>query len=187
MPARAKVPKATTGKSDSSPSLTTSMDKVIDRLDKVFDRLDRFQSELDGLKTEVVQQGKSVPQIVPQLEVAAEQPRTPSLRGVEMALGEDGMVSGTKQLITNPRSERVAASRWPDGTKVRIHPDSELAQLLRRPLGKRDVGFDISNKGTVVGYHIYSEERGNKYRVQFPGLTKARGDGFYEDELVRIA
>ncbi len=139
--------------------------------------------DMAAVKSDLAATKVSTPKIVPQIEM--QQPQTPNLVGKQMAIGE--MVGSSRQLTTDVQGNRVRVDRLPEGTKVKLLPESEVAQTVSRPGGKRKKVWNIETVGQIVGFHYYSDTRNEcKYRVRFPGLTPARGDGFYESELVPV-
>ncbi len=112
---------------------------------------------------------------------------------VEMAQGEDGMFAGLKNIGdenggtlrqkvvgTDGLPRPVRGNILPAGTRVRLTPESETAQALARK-GRQNIERLV---GTVITLHFVNDNDEPKYRVRFPGLTDARGDGFYAHELV---
>lgn len=74
---------------------------------------------------------------------------------------------------------------YPKGTIVKFNPTSEIYGLLRSAFEKRKGRFDpATGEGVVIDTHFINRDFRWKLRVQFVGLTKERGDGFWEDELI---
>ena len=139
-------------------------------------QLGGLSQRLDAMEKKVTEQGAAIPRIIPRIELSKPDV-TSGLKGP----GE--MAAAQQQLPTNPQGHLVRYTPWPEGTLVKLNPSSEAAQTIQgQERGKK---FNIQTVGEVVGFHYYSESRGEgKYRVRFTGLTRPRGDGFYESDLL---
>ena len=117
--------------------------------------------------------------IIPQMVEMNDDPKGAMFAGLVQPGDEVGgtlrqKVIGTDGLPRTPHG-RVLAK----GTRVRLTEASETARVLRSK--DQDPSRLV---GQIVDLHYINDADEVKYRVRFPGLTTARGDGFYAHELV---
>ena len=98
--------------------------------------------------------------------------------GLQVVGDETGGTLRQKVVGPDGLPRKFKAGIWPNGTKVKLSPDSQVFKLLS---DKRDATRFV---GTIVGLHFVNDNDVPKYRVHFPGLTTKRGDGFYATELI---
>ncbi len=146
-------------------------------------KVDGVMERVGTLETKAVTQATSIPQFVPMQHEDAPTYKT----AISELKGAGDAVSGGRQMVVGvdgfPRPQELR--RWPDGTIVRLAPDSVTANAIRawRESGHRAPDPDTL-QGTVVGFHFVGSQGDPKYKVRFRGLTPAYGDGFYASELI---
>ncbi len=159
----------------------TVMGRILDMLQDVKSNVTGLADRMEALEGKVKEQGQAIPKFQPMAKDDVSQPKaaTKDLQtvgqqkfdGKQLPVGSDGL--------------RIVGYRpiFHDGDRVRMNPDSEMAQTLSRN-GKDPTKF----VGTVQGLHFYSEKRGEmKFRVHFPGETRGtRGDGYWESDLLPL-
>ncbi len=146
-------------------------------------KLEGISERVETLETKATAQAASTPKFVPM-----QHEETPSYKtAISELRGAGDTVRGGRQAVVGvdgfpqPQSLR----QWPDGTTVRLAPDSPTANAIRtwRSSGHRAPDPETL-QGTVVGFHFIGSQGDPKYKVRFPGLTPAYGDGFYASELI---
>lgn len=157
-----------------------TQDPVLAAITKLAAKIEDFTGRLDNLETKVAHQAQAVPRFQPMAREGVNAPKA-DLSG----LTRIGQQIDRTQTIPQVADGFIAQGYRPafqQDQVVRIRRDSELGQRLLAYAGKRK--FDLATEGVIVGFHIISAHNGQaKYRVRFSGLTKARGDGFWESEL----
>ncbi len=145
-------------------------------LGDVLAAIQRLSGRMDDIEDRVAEQGRAIPRMVPIASGDISKPR-PNLAELQR---EGQMADGGRTLPTTPSRAGILLVHqlFEAGDYVRIRPDSERAQRMAAS------GRETSNLvGQVLALH-YIDKRGvPKYRIRFPGITQARGDGFREDEI----
>lgn len=141
-----------------------------------------LSDRLTRMETKVAAVEQATPRIIPRIDRPDnDQGQVPTLVGVAMEIGEprNGVI---RQATVDTTGARVMGyQRWIDGTKVKLNTNKVSLDLAKA------ANFDPETIGEVITFHFYSETKGEgKYRVRFPGLTDARGDGFYESDLITV-
>ncbi len=153
--------------------MRASLGDVLAAVKAVADSVATIQNRLEAVEEQVQEQRDAAPQMVPMRSVEDSVFAGLAKVGDETAGTLRQMVVGTDGL---PRAIRGAI--WPKGTRVRLLVNERVAERLRRR--QRDPENLI---GTIVGFHFVNDKDEPKYRVNIPGLTTPRGDGFYAHEL----
>ncbi len=162
---------------------TSLLEKILVSMTDLTGKVDNIAERVGTLETKTAAQAAAIPQFVPMHEEEAPTYKT----AISQLEGVGDEVSGGRQAVVGtdglPRPRQLR--RLVEGTKVRLAPNSPTASTIRnwREAGHRAPDPD-KIIGTVVGFHFVSTNGEAKYRVRFPGLTTARGDGFYASELV---
>ena len=159
--------------------IAASPDPVLSALQALVARVEDFTGRLDAIEKKVAAHAQAVPRYRPmQHEGIVNKPDLTLLK----KKGDSVSRSQTLPHDSEGNTVQHYAPRFQEDQWVRIKADSEVGRLLAAP--KKGRAFDLSTEGTVLGLHFISAHDGRaKYRVHFPGLTRPRGDGFWEDEL----
>lgn len=155
-------------------------DPVLAAITALAAKVEDFTGRLDNLENKVTHQARAVPRFQPMAHEGVNSPKA-DLSGLT-AIGQQVGRTQTIPQVADGFAVKDYQPRFQQEQLVRIRRDSELGQRLLAYKGKRP--FNLDTEGVIVGFHIISAHDGQaKYRVQFKGLTKARGDGFWESEL----
>ncbi len=159
------------------------LDQIMAAVLDLSGKVDGMAERVGTLETKVTTQAAAIPQFVPMQHEEA--PTHTSAMDELKGVGDT--VRGARQKVVGvdgfPRPNNLR--QWPDGTTVRLVPDSPTANAIRawRESGHRAPDPDTL-QGTVVGFHFVGSQGDPKYKVRFRGLTPAYGDGFYASELI---
>ena len=167
-------------KAPEAPPIDGAENPILAAIQSLVAKVEAFTGRLDAIEQKVAKHAQAVPRYRPMQHDGVNAPKA-DLTALKKR-GDTVSVGRTLPQLADGLVVEGFRPSFQEEQIVRIRADSELAQRLAAP--KRGRPFDLATEGIVLGFHIISAHDGRaKYRVHFPGLTRPRGDGFWEDEL----
>jgi hypothetical protein len=149
-------------------------DPLMAMLKSISSKIDDVTGRLTTVEERVERQAKATPQFQPSGSTDWHNGVKALKKAGEGTDGKSTLPVGVDGLLVHHYRRRYA-----DGDIVQLDPASDVSKRLA------DSGVHTENLlGQVVGIHFVNNAGKAKYRVNVPGVTGERGDGFWEDELI---